>query len=317
MKTHIKLILFFLLLVPQSLAAKEEAVVLNTSTAAISGTLLLPDTKDIVPVVLIIAGSGPTDRNGNQPMMQNNSLKFLAEGLAKANIASLRFDKRGIAESRTAGQKEEDLRFETYIEDVQAWIDWLSQDKRFSSIVVTGHSEGSLIGMIASENNAKVDAYISIAGVARSADEVLKEQLENQPKDMKDKIFPVLEQLKQGQPVTNVPSVLYSLFRPSVQPYMISWMKYNPQEEIKKLSIPVLIVQGTTDIQVSTDHADLLAKANLDAEKVVINSMNHVLKECTSKAQLLQTSTYTHPDLPLADELLPAIVKFIGSSSKR
>ncbi|GHT87600.1 alpha/beta hydrolase [Bacteroidia bacterium] len=304
-------ILIFCLFLSLHLVAQEENIVLNTPTGAIYGTLYLPEMQATSSVVLLIAGSGPTDRNGNQPMMQNNSLKMLAKGLGQQGIASLRFDKRGIGESQAAGGKEEDLRFDHYIEDVRLWIDLLAKDTRFSSVTVAGHSEGSLIGLMASENNAQVQSFISIAGSALPADEIIQEQLENQPQQVKDMVFPILEKLKQGEQVSDVSPALYSLFRPSVQPYMISWMKYHPQTEIKKLDIPVLIIQGTNDIQISVNHADLLANANPKAEKKLIESMNHVLKKCDSKEQLVQLTVYTNPELPLADGLISAVVEFI------
>ncbi|GHT04413.1 alpha/beta hydrolase [Bacteroidia bacterium] len=304
-------ILIFCLFLSLHLVAQEENIVLNTPTGAIYGTLYLPEMQATSPVVLLIAGSGPTDRNGNQPMMQNNSLKMLAKGLGQQGIASLRFDKRGIGESQAAGGKEEDLRFDHYIEDVRLWIDLLAKDTRFSSVTVAGHSEGSLIGLMASENNAQVKSFISIAGSALPADEIIQEQLENQPQQVKDLVFPILEKLKQGEQVSDVSPALYSLFRPSVQPYMISWMKYHPQTEIKKLTVPVLIIQGTNDIQVSVNHADLLANAHPEAEKKLIESMNHVLKKCDSKEQLVQLTVYTNPELPLADGLISAVVEFI------
>jgi len=289
----------------------EENIVLKSPTGDIFGTLLIPDHPIPVPVVLIIAGSGPTDRDGNQPSMKNNSLKYLSEGLEQHNIASLRFDKRGIGESQAAGGKEEDLRFENYIEDVKLWIDLLSTDQRFSSIIVVGHSEGSLIGMIACENNEKVNAYISIAGVAIPADEILMEQMDKQPTMIKEKVSEILQELKQGKTVAGVPPILNSLFRQSVQPYMISWIKYNPQEEIKKLQIPILIIQGTTDIQVTVYHADLLEQANPQSQKILIENMNHVLKYCESMEQAEQLSTYKNPELSVVEELVLVISEFI------
>ena len=132
----------------QPLTSEESPVTLSTATGDIKGRLLLPANATTCPVVLLIAGSGPTDMDGNNPMMKNNSLKFLAEGLAQKGIASLRFDKRGIAGSAAAGKEESKLRFEDYINDVTGWIDFLAKDKRFTGITVAGHSEGSLIGML-------------------------------------------------------------------------------------------------------------------------------------------------------------------------
>jgi pimeloyl-ACP methyl ester carboxylesterase len=300
---------------PLMLLAGDENVVLHTPTGDIYGTLSVPEMPTPTPVVLLIAGSGPTDRNGNQAAMQNNSLKFLAEGLVSKGIASLRFDKRGIGESRTAGgQKEDDLRFDHYIDDARLWIDFLARDARFSSITIAGHSEGSLIGMIAAAANPNVKAYISLAGSALPADEIIREQIEAQPQPVKEQVLPVLQQLKEGQTVADVPPMLYALFRPSVQPYMISWMKYHPQTEIKKLSVPVLIIQGTTDIQVGVHHADSLAQANPKAQKVIIDGMNHVLKQCESKTQAAQLAVYTKPELPVMEEVIRVIERFVYQS---
>ena len=306
-----KIILLIFTLLPLLLVAREDQIVLHTPTGDIYGTLLLPDSPLPVPVALIIAGSGPTDRNGNNSILlsPNNSLKYLAEGLEHNGIASLRFDKRGIGESKAAMVKEDDLRFETYIDDVKLWIQLLSKDKRLSAIIVTGHSEGSLIGMIASAQ--KVKAFVSIAGSALPADEIIREQLSSQPKPVQDMVLPALDTLKQGKMLQNVSPALYSLLRPSVQPYMISWMQYDPCKELSKLHIPILIIQGTTDLQVPAHHAEMLATANNGAKKKIIESMNHVLKHCASMDRMEQMATYTASDLPLSENLIPAIVEFI------
>src|SRR6218665_2726569 len=147
----------------KELPFKEAPAILKINNDQIFGTLTTPDLTKKYPVALIIAGSGPTDRNGNNAIMKNNSLKMLAEALAKNGIASLRYDKRGIGESKPAGgDSESSLVFENYIQDAKSWINFLRQDKRFSKVIVIGHSEGSLIGMIA---GAKADKFVSIAGV--------------------------------------------------------------------------------------------------------------------------------------------------------
>ena len=304
-------LLGFLLIFSSLLFAQEKEFVLRTSTGNIYGTMTVPKNKKTMPLVLFIAGSGPTDRDCNQPTLKTNAFKMLSDSLSHYGIASLRFDKRGIAASVAAGGKEEDLRFEHYIDDVKSWIDTLKTDSRFSEIVVMGHSEGSLIGMIACENNSKVSKYISISGVAISADKIIKEQLANQPAMIKDAAFPILDNLKAGKTLSDVPQMLYSLFRPSVQPYMISWMKYNPQDEIKKLAIPILIIQGTTDIQVSESQADLLHSVSKKSSLCKIENMNHVLKTCKTTELTTQMTTYTSPDFPLADGLVKVIIDFV------
>ncbi len=293
----------------------EKEEVLDLENCKIYGTLKVPETKEKIPVALIIAGSGPTDRNGNNPMMTCNTYKMLTDSLNGCGIATLSYDKRGIAKS-ASNQPEDELRFEDYVEDAKKWIEFLSQDSRFSEITIIGHSEGSLIGMIAGENNAKVSKFISIAGTGYPADEILKEQLtrqlEGQPTAMKEQIFSYIDELKQGKLLGNVPQSLYSLFRPSVQPYMISWFKYNPQEEIAKLKIPVLILQGDLDIQVSETDANLLYKAGTNTHKVLIKNMNHVLKNSRSTDMGEQmTDSYNNPNTPINKELIERIVRFI------
>ena len=300
-----------LLLFSSLIFAQEENFVLRTKTGDIFGTIAVPQNKNQVPLILLVAGSGPTDRNCNQPQMQTNAFKMLADSLLNYNIATLRFDKRGIAESAAAGSKEIDLRFEHYISDVQAFIDTLGKDNRFSKIIIAGHSEGALIGLIASANNQKVAKYISISGTALPADEIIKEQLSAQPQAVKDLTFPILDSLKIGKEVADVPQMLYALFRPSVQPYMISWLKYNPQNEIAKLTIPILIIQGTTDIQVLESQANLLHSANKNSTLCKVENMNHVLKICPTTEQTAQLATYTNPNLPLVSDFIKCIVDFV------
>ncbi len=288
---------------------------LKTPTGDISGTLKVPAAAKPMPVVLIIAGSGPTDRNGNQPGMQSNTLLQIADGLYKNQIASLCFDKRGIGASKAAMKNEMDIRFEHYIDDVKSWINQLAADKRFSSVIVAGHSEGALIGLVASVGNPKVAKYISLAGSGRPAGDILKEQLDQQlaaqMPSLKEQAFSCIDQLEKGETFSNVPPLLQSLFRPSVQPYMISWFKYNPQKEIAKLTIPTLILQGSTDMQVTEADANLLAKANPKARKVILPHVNHVLKDCTSTDQQVQITTYTNPSLPVNAGVISTVCDFV------
>ena len=303
-----KLILLFLV-IPFFSLSQEEEITLKTKTGDIKGSLLVPSNSEKVSVVLIISGSGPTDRNGNNPNMTNNSLMMLANELKKNGIASVRFDKRGIGESTSSGMQESDLRFENYVNDVKGWVDLLKESNKFSKIIVLGHSEGSLIGMIASQK-AEVEKFISVAGAGNSAGDIIREQLKAQPAVVLNQSLPIIEKLENGEREENVPQMLYALFRPSVQPYMISWFKYDPQIEIAKLNKPVLIVQGTTDIQVSVLDADKLASANNKAQKQIIEGMNHILKEAEMD-RLKNIQTYSMPDLPLKKPLTEIIVKFI------
>jgi uncharacterized protein len=292
-------------------ATVSEVVTLDTGTGILEGTLLVPDANRPVPVALIIAGSGPTDRNGNQPMMVNNSLKFLAEELADAGIASLRFDKRGIAASSGAMISESELRFEHYVDDAAGWIALLQEDARFNAVIVVGHSEGSLIGKLAAKQ-AGATGFISLAGMGRSMDQVIRTQLQSQPAFVLDIALPILDQLVEGTMVEEIPPMLQPLFRKSVQPYLISVFKHNPSEVIASLDIPVMIVQGSTDIQIGLDEAELLRAASPAAEVAVFEGMNHILKEAPSDFQQ-NIATYSNPDIPLFSGLSPAIAAFIRS----
>jgi uncharacterized protein len=286
---------------------QEQDIVLNTSTGKIYGTLTLPVGKKKIPVVLIIAGSGPTDRNGNNSMMKNDALKLIAHQLAENQIASVRFDKRLIAESKSSSISELDIRFETYINDASDWIALLKKDNRFQQVTVLGHSEGSLIGMLTKE---KPDRFISIAGVGFPAVLVIKKQLSTQPEAVKNISYQILDSLSAGRKVDSVPPFLGSLFRPSVQPYLMSWFKYDPSLAINALKIPILIIQGTTDIQVDTADAMQLAHSNPAAKLVIIDSMNHVLKT-TVIDRKENLKTYFDPSLPLAQKLIPIITEFV------
>ena len=280
----------------------------------IKGSLLLADSTIQTPVVLIIAGSGPTDRDGNNVMMKNNSLKFLAEGLLVHGISSVRYDKRGVAESMMKGMKEEDLRFDHYVDDVAAWVDKLNNDHRFSEVIIVGHSEGSLIGMIAAQkSNPK--RFISLAGAGDRAGVALKRQLKVQPPLFYEQCAAIIDTLEQGQLVEKVSPLYYSLFRPSVQPYLISYFKYDPQKEISKLKIPTLIVQGTTDIQVKVEDAQKLHASKTDAILVIIEKMNHLFKESPLDRQE-NILTYNNPDLPVIPELIEEIYSFISENGR-
>lgn len=287
---------------------KETNVTLKINIDQLYGALTVPDDVKKCPVALIIAGSGPTDRNGNNPMMKNNSLKMLAEALAKNGIASLRFDKRGIGESKASAVTESSLVFENYTEDAKSWINFLKQDKRFTQLTVIGHSEGSLIGMIA---GAKANKFISIAGAGESADKLLKSQISSKSnKQVEDMTFPIIDSLKAGNKVNKVDPLLNSLFRASIQPYLISWFKYDPQIEIKKLTVTVLIIQGNNDLQVSVKDAENLSQANKNAELVIIDKMNHVLKIIDGDKQANMAS-YNNENLPVSETMVNKIVSFI------
>lgn len=302
---------FLLLLLTCSIIAfgqKSKEVKVKTENGKLYGTLQYPIAKKDIPVVLIIPGSGPTDRDGNSMMVQANSYKMMADSLQKRGIASLRYDKQGIGESAETKMKETELRFENMVADVVTWIEFLKKKKEFSTITLIGHSQGSLLGMLAAQK-VKVDGYISLAGAGRSIDEILKKQLNTGAPDHAEDIERILESLRKGDTINTVPAPLMSIFRPGIQPFLISWIKYDPTKEINQLDIPVMVIQGSTDIQVADNEAEILGKA-AGVEVQQIDNMNHVLKIAPIDRQE-NIKTYYDPELPLHHELTPIISSFV------
>lgn len=272
--------------------------------------LQMPDnpTGDLV---IIHAGSGPTNKDGNTiGSGKNNSLKMIAEELAAQGIASVRFDKRGIGENTALMTKEANLTFIHYINDVSAIVTYMKQDSRFTSIHLLGHSEGALIMTLAAQHDG-IASLIVVAGAGRPADEILLEQLSaSLPPNLLNESKVALQKLKAGEMVANVSNELMALFRPSVQPYMRSWLQYDPQQEIKKVTAPILIIQGKKDIQITEIDAKALAIGNEKATVRYFEQMNHVLKDIKGDYQE-NIASYTTPELPLANGLTEEIVKFI------
>lgn len=282
-----------------------------TINSLIIGTLYAPlQPSKKANLVILIAGSGPTDRNGNQTGLVNNSLKYLAQDLAKNNISVFSYDKRIFAQMATGKLDEASLKFDDFIDDAKAVLSYFKNQKKYHSITIAGHSEGALIGLVATNESA--NAYISISGAGRPIDEVLLEQIEKQAPFLKEEVQKNLNTLKRGSTFELKNQMLSSLFRPSVQPYMISWIKYNPQAEIKKLQIPTMIINGDKDIQVSVADAQLLKQAQPKAQLKIIANMNHIFKEIKGDEAENKTS-YTNPDLPVMNELTSAITLFIQS----
>ena len=262
------------------------------------------------PAVLVIAGSGPTDRDGNQPGVKNDSLKLLGRALAARGIAALRYDKRNAGQSATASLREEDLRFEDFVSDAAEWIALLRRDRRVRGLSLIGHSEGSLIGMLAVKQ-AKADAFVSLEGPGRNAAAALHEQLDRAlAPDLRAASDRILGELSAGRTVKEVPARLLFIFRPSLQPYLISWFKYDPASEIAGLRIPVLIVQGTTDIQVPVEDAKRLASAAKDARLHLIDGMNHVLKRAATLAE--QQASYVDSTIPIDPRSVETIAEFLA-----
>ncbi len=287
--------------------AQQEIKIYN-GAISLNGTLLKPKKAKIL--VIIVAGSGPTDRNGNTSVIQgqNNSLQYLSEGLESNGIASYRYDKRILNPENKL--EESKLRFDDFVSDAQSIYQHFKSLGTYDKIGFAGHSEGSLISAIAVKNTG-ADFMISISGIATSADVVVKEQLASLPQELKTEAYTALDSLHNGVTVAKSPLGLESIFRPSVQPYLISWFQYDPAQVFASLTCPILILQGDNDIQVKTTEAEALHRSNPRSRLFVMKGMNHVLKLCSTD-RFENISSYSNPKLPVPKELIKEMAKFLN-----
>ncbi|SRX51521.1 S9 family peptidase [Aequorivita sp. CIP111184] len=277
-------------------------------TPLIDGTLLVPSNEEKIPLAIIIGGSGPTDRNGNQQMMENNNLRFLAEGLYEKNIATFRYDKRIVKQMKRRSLDEKNIHFGDFIDDANAVLLYFKKDERFSKIYIIGHSQGSLIGMVAAQNGA--DGFVSIAGAGQEIDDVIIDQLTQQAPGLVDNARTSFDDLRANGVAINYSPGLASIFRKEIQPFIYSWMQYDPKIEMTKLKTPVLILNGDKDLQVQVSEAELLKNAKPDAEYEIIPNMNHLFKKIEGN-DLENSKSYNIYNLPVMPELINRISDFI------
>ncbi|MFO8147049.1 MAG: alpha/beta hydrolase family protein [Bacteroidota bacterium] len=274
------------------------------------GTLVLPEIAENPPLVIFIQGSGPVNRDGNAPMMKNDGMKKISKELADNGIASFRYDKR-IFKMDKFRLKEEDLTFNDFVLDLSNIIQYFQKEKNFSKIIVAGHSEGSLIGILGAQAET-VDGYISLAGAGRKIDDIIVGQLFKQSAELSENARVAFDEMKTNGSTQNYSPYLESIFRPSVQPFINSWMKYDPAGEISKLEIPVLIINGSNDLQVDVRDAELLKEANPGAKLVILEDMNHIFRKIEGE-NLDNTKAYNEPARPLHPELIPTLADFVKS----
>jgi uncharacterized protein len=289
----------------------EQEVSINTVGGMLWGTLALASEKPAGPAAIIIPGSGPTNRDSNGPGFQPNTLKLLAEDLAGRGIGSIRIDKRGVGASMSAASSDADLRFQTYADDAKAWAKELRALTGAPCVWLIGHSEGALVGEVAAQDNGDICGLVLIAGAGRKAGDLMRQQLGAAlPDPLKQEAFADLAELEAGRAVAAPPPQLMALFRPTVQPYLMSWLPLDPAAILAGLKLPVLIVQGETDIQVSVEDARMLARARPDAKLAILPGVNHVLKLAPAD-RAANIATYDDPNLPLAPGIGEVVADFI------
>jgi pimeloyl-ACP methyl ester carboxylesterase len=264
-------------------------------------------------LVIIVPGSGPTNRNGNSfAGLKGNSYKMLATALSSHNLDVFTYDKRIITQLKLNQPiKEEEGRFEDGVDDLALIVTYFTS--QYPKITLVGHSEGALLANLLANKSATVTKYVSLQGPGTTADQIIYEQITQQLPALGAKVTEINTALKNGQTVKEIPPMLQALYRPSVQPYLISWMKYDPSVEIAKIKQPTLIIDGDKDLQVSLKQGDLLSQANPKAKRITLKNMNHVLKQIDKDDDNMKS--YGDPTFPLHPELALVIATFIQTAN--
>jgi dipeptidyl aminopeptidase/acylaminoacyl peptidase len=285
-----------------------EEVTFHNDTIVLKAKYCIPENTKKPPVVLLIAGSGPTDMDGNNFMMKNNHLKLLAESLAEDGIATLQYNKRTIPEN---GNKiiEKDLVFEDMVDDASYLANELKNNKRFGNVYIIGHSQGALIATLAAQQT-RIKALFLVAGPGEPIHKTLVRQIGTSGEKLAKQAQIISDSLLAGYQVQKIHPMLFNVFRPDVQNFLRSWMKYDPAEELKKVKAKKIIIQGETDIQVRKEDALMLEEAVPEADLYFISDMNHIFKNAPADRQE-NLKTYSNPDLPVNQKLIEIIAKYI------
>jgi hypothetical protein len=287
-------------------------VSVESPTGPLYGTLLTPD-EPTRAVAVIIAGSGPTDRDGNSPLgVSAGTYRLLAEGLAAQGVATVRYDKRGAGESRSSLGNEADLRFEHMVDDALAFAAEARTRTGGDCVWLIGHSEGvGVAQMAAARSPDGICGLVLLSGMGRRPRVILEEQLGPQlPEPMRSQAFDALARLEAGERVADTPAALAALLRPSVQPFLIGLLALDPAALIAAYEGPVFIGQGETDIQTTVVDARALKAAQPAATLVIWAGVNHLLKVAPAE-RMANIATYSNPDLPLADGVVDDVAGFI------
>jgi len=293
--------------------AVESPYTIRSGALELGGTLTLPrGATGRIPVAVIIAGSGPTDRNGNSLMgIRPNSYAQLAWRLAERGIATLRYDKRGMPGTKGTVDITR-LTLEDFAADARAAAESLARDARFSRVVLLGHSEGSALALIAARAGMPVSGVISVSGLGRSLGVVMREQLSRQfDSATLVRYDTAMAQYLRGETPKDVPPMLAVLFVPINQHFMKSLATFDPPAAIRAVRQPVLIVQGGRDLQVTVADAERLHAAKPEAQLVIVPLANHVLKQTTDTTLSGQMPTYQNPTVPVMPDVATAIADWI------
>jgi pimeloyl-ACP methyl ester carboxylesterase len=284
----------------------------------LKGTMLLP-ASGATAMMLIIPGSGPTDRDGNNPLgVKASTYRLLAEGLANRGIGTVRIDKRGMFASTAAVADGNAVTIDDYVADVGAWIAAIRKDAGMPCVWVLGHSEGGLVALAAAQKLPDICGLILVSAAGRPLGDVLRSQLRANPANgpILLQAMAAIDALEAGKrvDVSGMHPALMPLFAPQVQGFLINVFSYDPAKLIASVAKPVLIVQGRRDMQVGVEDAERLKESAPQAELVLLPDVNHVLKAVASDNPGANAATYADPSLPLAPGVVEAIAPFVAAA---
>lgn len=279
------------------------------SVGALGGTFI--DTGTDRPPAIIIPGSGPVDKDGNMDGMRSNAYKFLAEGLARRGISTVRVDKRGMYSSADAGDPNA-VSIAEYSKDYAKWIDHLREISGQDCVYLIGHSEGGLMASAAAQGRGDVCGLILIAAPARKIGDILRTQLTENPANapILEDALRSIDRLEAGEKVdvSGMHAALKGLFAPQVQDFLMDLMAADPVTILEGANKRTLVIQGDNDLQITTDDAKRLAATG--AELVIVEKMNHVLKPA-SRNRLINMRKYDSPNLDIDSAVIDAIDGFV------
>jgi pimeloyl-ACP methyl ester carboxylesterase len=283
--------------------------------APLHGTLL--NAGKGTPVVLIIPGSGPTDRDGNNPYgVRAKTYRLMAEALAAKGISSVRIDKRGMFASKPAIADGNAVRIADYADDVRSWVKAAQTATGARCVWLLGHSEGGLV-VLAAGDASNICGYILISASGRPFGALIHDQIHANPANaiIFDQADAALAKLEAGKKVdvTGMSPALMPLFNPAVQDYLIDLIHYQPVDLAAQTRLPMLIVQGQSDLQINESDARALAKARPDATLVLLPGVNHVLKNIGAGDVRANVASYANPDLPIDPGVVAAVADFVSA----
>ena len=321
MSVFVALALVITLFLPVTSAVAEALVEAPGPYGPLKGTMLAAANSG-APVVLIIPGSGPTDRDGNSPLgVSASTYRLVAEGLAENGITSVRIDKRGMFASALAVADADAVTIADYAADVQSWIATIRKRTGQRCVWLLGHSEGGLVAEVAAQHSSDVCGLLLVASPGRPLGQILRAQLKANPANapVLAEAVAAIESLEAGRSVdvTRMHPALLALFRPSVQKFLMSVFALDPAELLHGYQNPILVLYGEYDLQIDEADARLLSGANQNARLVLLPNANHVLKSVATADRAANIATYADPSLPLAPGVIETIVQFVATEASK